>query len=85
MVGTTTRARKKTKEPEVVEERVEEKADDERDTQIKLLSMTVQQHSVNMAVEVIVKVTLKGAVTTTHIACHTSVSFISFPSRSKKP
>ena len=51
MVGTTTRARKKTKEPEVVEERVEEKADDERDTQIKLLSMTVQQHSVNMAVE----------------------------------
>ena len=50
MVGTTTRARKKTKEPE--EERVEEKADDERDTQIKLLSMTVQQHSVNMAVEV---------------------------------
>ena len=40
MVGTTTRARKKTKEPEVVEERVEEKADDARDTQIKLLSMT---------------------------------------------
>ena len=36
----------------MVEERVEEKADDERDTQIKLLSMTVQQHSVNMAVEV---------------------------------
>ena len=45
MGGTTTRARTKAKELPVVE------ADDARDRQIQLLSMKVEQHSVNLAVE----------------------------------
>ena len=49
MGGTTTRARTKAK---VVEEPVVDIADDARATQIELLNMKVEQHSVNLAVEV---------------------------------
>ena len=51
MGGTTTRARTKAKEPPVVEQSsAVDKADDSRD-QIRLLSMKVEQHSVNLLVE----------------------------------
>ena len=51
MGGTTTRARTKAKEPLVVEQSAVDQADDARDRQIQLLSMKVEQHSVNLAVE----------------------------------
>ena len=51
MGGTTTRARTKAKELPVVEQSAVDQADDARDRQIQLLSMKVEQHSVNLAVE----------------------------------